>query len=195
MSEENQAESLITGLDELSLLKQRATVLGIVFSNNIGLATLKEKVDAHLAQLEATVTAPALTDPQLPANTPKKRTLRQIMLEEQMKLVRVNISNLDPKKKDLPGEVFTVANEYLGTVRKYIPYGADGKSYHIPMCLYNLLKDKEFLYIRVNNKPGAKNAGVSHEYTKEFSLEVLPPLTEEELKKLALAQAASNAID
>src|SRR5690606_16593664 len=38
--------------DELTLLKQRAKTMGIIFSNNIGLETLKEKIAEKQAETE-----------------------------------------------------------------------------------------------------------------------------------------------
>ena len=134
--------------DELRMLKDRARMMGLKFSNNIGLNTLKEMIEEKMAggngdepsnQENPPETPPALNDPSLPAPT-KKETLRQRLYRENMRLVRLRITNMDPKKKDLPGEVITVANEYLGTVRKFVPFGEvteDG--YHVPYCIYKQL--------------------------------------------------------
>lgn len=182
-------------LMELSLLKSRAKLMGITFSNNIGLDALKEKIEKKMAGeaddavLDETVIAPNPLEPEA-----RPMSLRDIIAQDAMKLVRLRITNLDPKKKDLPGEVFTLANEYLGTVRKYIPYGEvteDG--YHVPNCIYERLKARMFQNIRsVKERNG--HIRVETNWVREFSLEVLPPLTEKELKQLATAQqAAANA--
>ena len=112
---------------ELDVLKARAKMVGVTFSNNISVDTLREKIRAKLAG-ESTDEAPQPTvevNALSPENTPtaKTPTLREYMASEQLKLVRLRITNLDPKKKDIPGEIITVANEYLGTVRKYVPFG------------------------------------------------------------------------
>lgn len=182
-------------LMELSLLKSRAKLMGITFSNNIGLDALKEKIEKKMAGeaddpvSDETVIAPNPLEPEA-----RPMSLRDIIAQDAMKLVRLRITNLDPKKKDLPGEVFTLANEYLGTVRKYIPYGEvteDG--YHVPNCIYERLKARMFQNIRsVKERNG--HIRVETNWVREFSLEVLPPLTEKELKQLATAQqAAANA--
>lgn len=182
-------------LMELSLLKSRAKLMGITFSNNIGLDALKEKIEKKMAGeaddavSDETVIAPNPLEPEV-----RPMSLRDIIAQDAMKLVRLRITNLDPKKKDLPGEVFTLANEYLGTVRKYIPYGEvteDG--YHVPNCIYERLKARMFQNIRsVKERNG--HIRVETNWVREFSLEVLPPLTEKELKQLATAQqAAANA--
>ena len=203
-------------VNELDVLKQRARMMGVEFSNNIGVETLRERIRAKAAeQSNATAApAPALFDPALiPAATQqasfqantgggpalgiepkpaKPLTLRQYLQREHMKLVRVRITNLDPKKKNLPGEVFTVANEFLGTVRKYIPYGeVSDDGYHVPFCIYRELESRRFLDIRTYKERANNNKiRVEQRWAKEFAIEVLPHLTPTELKQLAVAQMA-----
>lgn len=116
---------------------------------------------------------------------------RADLIKEQMKLVRCRIQNLDPKKAELPGEIFTVANRILGTVRKYVPYGeVTDNGYHLPYIIYKQLEDRRFLNIRTSTKNG--QVRVESNWAKEFAIEVLPPLTQEELDRLAAAQAAAG---
>jgi len=126
----------------------------------------------------------------------RKRTLQQMMREEQTKLVRLRIQNLDPKKKDLQGEIITVANEYLGTVKKFVPYGeVTDNGYHVPYCIYEFLKTKRFLNIRTTRDRVTKQIKVEHNMALEYSLEVLDPLTKEELARLAASQAAAGSLN
>ena len=119
--------------------------------------------------------------------------LRKLMHATQMRLVRVRITNMDPKKKDLPGEIWTVANEYLGTVRKFVPYGEQtDDGFHIPYCLYRLLDSKRFLHIRDVKDRTTGIVRQDKVWAKEFSLDVLPTLTQGELDRLAAAQAAAG---
>ena len=203
-------------VNELDVLKQRARMMGVEFSNNIGVETLRDRIRAKVEeQSNATAApAPALFDPApIPAATQqasfqadtsggpalgsepkpaKPLTLRQYLQREQMKLVRVRITNLDPKKKNLPGEVFTVANEFLGTVRKYIPYGeVSDDGYHVPYCIYRELESRRFLDIRTfKERANGNKIRVEQRWAKEFAIEVLPHLTPTELKQLAVAQMA-----
>lgn len=186
-------------VDQLALLKQRATVMGISYSNNISLETLKKRIQEKMDGIE--VVKPELEKPvqvvnPLTSQKPKARTpsLRQHMHDTQMKLVRLRITNLDPKKKDLHGEIVTVANEYLGTVKKFVPYGevTDG-GFHVPYCIYRELDSRKFLNIRTvrNRKEGTTK--VESNWAKEFALDILPQLTREELNRLAAAQAAAGS--
>lgn len=290
----NQAEG--SGPSELELLKGRARLLGIEFSNNIGLDTLRKKVNDKMAELDnedgegtgsgeaptgqpqeqasdesipevvdtaqsedageggdeadlpvedfdagieedqaeqanqpngfdaaaqiaaAKVTAPPSTEikpiPRLGGNAPvdpgvapkvgqpiapkagKKLTLRQHLYNEQMKLVRLRIQNLDPKKADLNGEVIAISNKYLGTVKVFVPYGeVTDDGWHVPYIIYKELERRRFLSIRTVKDPRTKQPVVKKGWAKEFALDILPPLSSTELKQLATAQAAAGSID
>lgn len=189
-------------VDELTFLKERAKVMGIPFSNNISLETLRKRVNDKMEGKEEAPEVNALTgDPEIaqalnpkPLN-PKANAvaLRKLMHAKQMRLVRVRVTNMDPKKKDLPGEIWTVANEYLGTVRKFVPYGEQADDgFHIPYCLYRLLDSKRFLHIRDVKDRTTGTVRQDKVWAKEFSLDVLPALSQGELDQLAAAQAAAG---
>lgn len=190
---------------ELQMLKERAKVMGITHSNNISVEALRQKIedkmngkeeaaDKDSVKSEATVyAANPLEGQTAPA---KRKTLRQYMQAEQMKLVRVRITNLDPKKKDLPGEIFTVANEVLGTVRKFVPYGeASDNGYHLPYIIYKQLESRRFLNIRTVKDRRTNTNRIESTWAKEFALEVLEPLTQKELSQLATAQIAAGSVE
>ena len=208
---------------EMELLKQRADMLGVTYSNNIGIETLRKRVEDAMAgnpqdpepesqeaapsmesltaDLAAQVAAASSVKPvglnplvqDEPAAPTKTISLREHMRLTQMKLVRVRIQNLDPKKANLPGEIFAVANEYLGDVKKYIPFGeVTDNGYHIPYCLYKMLKNRRFLNVRERKDRDGK-IHVETSWVKEFALELLPDLTPEELKQLATAQIAASS--
>lgn len=183
--------------DELTVLKQRAKLMNISFSNNISLEKLRQKIaDAQEGKASEPEQEEAVVNPLEDKNkAPVKETeaqMRQRIRLEQTRLIRVRIQNLDPKKKDLPGEIITVANEYMGTVRKFVPFGeATDNGYHIPYCIYEFLKNRKFLNIRVSNN-GKK---IEQAWVREFAIEELPPLTQEDLDKLAAAQTAAGSLN
>lgn len=225
---------------ELASLKKRATTMGITFSNNIGLAALRERVNGKIEaakdpgdelvedeapaeptqrpetveELEARLSEMKriaageeadsivksdqlnpLAGDKIGQVAAAKMTVRQKAIRDAMALIRCRITCLDPKKKDLPGEILCIGNRYIGTVKKFIPYGevTDG-GYHIPKVLYDELESRRFLHIQTSRDRQNGQIKVKTSYAKEFSIEVLPMLTPEELAKLAAAQlAASNA--
>ena len=175
---------------ELAALKARAKTMGISFSPKIGLEKLKAKINAKLNPPVEEI------DPGEETETQRKARIRKKQLEEQMVLIRCRIANLNPSKRDLRGEIFTIANKYIGTVRKFIPYGeATDNGYHIPKILYEELKSKKFLQVNTRNDRAAGNQIViDQRWVPEFSIEVLPRLTQDELDKLAASQAAAGGV-
>ena len=125
-----------------------------------------------------------------PMNPLTKLELRKQIRDENLKLIRLRITNLDPKKKDLPGEIFTVANSFLGTVRKYVPFGEQtDNGYHVPYCIYKMMRNRKFLSIKVKKLNGREH--IEQQWVREFALDVLPPLTATEIAQLATAQQAA----
>lgn len=191
--------------DEKTLLMARARMMGLKISNNIGLDTLKAKIAEHLSnehpeqaerhaqeieKIERRV-PPQIAAEALPVKPLTYQQKRDKLIREQMKLVRLRITCLDPKKKNLPGEIFTLANKYLGTVRKFVPFGEQTENgYHVPYCIYQMLKDRKFLHIRTIKTREGERTETS--YVPEFALEVLPQLTPIDLQKLATAQTAAG---
>lgn len=185
--------------DELTVLKQRAATLGIQFSNNIGIDTLRERIKQKLEGIEpskepsSASSINALTGED-DSKVLSKAEIRDRIKKDALKLVRLRIVNLDPKKSKWPGEIITVANEVIGTVSKFIPFGEVTEGgYHVPNVIYKKMKSRKFLDIRVIKQKG-KPDRVIEQWVPEFALEVLPQLTKEELKKLADAQAASGSL-
>lgn len=206
-------------MTELDMLKARAKLMGITHSPNIGVDALKAKIQAKVdgvteeGEKEPEVIAqvsPELTQTASPPLSQAQATAapqvvltpaqlldqkRKAMLAENMKLIRCRITNMDPKKKDLPGELFAVGNDVMGVVRKFIPYGeVTDNGYHIPYILYKALIKRKFLDIKVTkNSKGQEN--VVQRWVKEFSIDILPPLTQGEIAKLAASQAAAGGVE
>lgn len=201
-TELNQEDNGLEGSENLptrkQLLMQKARTMGISFSNNITEEALAEKVNAKMAGEPAPVDKSGLNPlaGDEAGKTPiAKLTLRQRLLQEEMRLIRVRITNMDPKKKDLRGEIMTVANEYLGTVRKFVPFGEDtDEGYHIPKCLLTMMQERRFLQIREvkDRKTGVTRPETA--WVREFAIEILPQLTDKELKQLATAQIAAGTV-
>ena len=174
--------------DELAILKDMATKMGITYSPNIGIAALKKKIEDKRSGSEQ----------ETEGTEPKKETeaqMRKRLQDEALKLVRLRITNLNPAKKNIPGEILTIANSYIGTVRKYVPYGETTEDgYHVPYCLYKFMKARKFLSIRTFKDKKTGRIDVKQSWAPEFALEILPPLTQKQLDDLAKAQAAAGSI-
>lgn len=185
--------------DELTLLKQRAVQMGVAFSPNIGIETLRQRINDKMEGKEETETEPVGDEPVVGSETEEDKLTpaqyRQKKRAEALKLIRVRITNMNPQKTDLPGEVFTVANGIVGTVRKYVPFGGEAAEvgYHVPQIILNMLKRKKFYSTSTKRDNKGRPYQVKQERS-EFAIEILEPLTKEELEKLALDQRASGRV-
>lgn len=193
--------------DELTLLKQRADQMGITYHPNIGIETLRERVSGKLADTPGQdddqsddAEADQNTN-QVSAASGKKLThkeeeqvIREKQWAEQLKLVRIRVACLNPNKKDLKGEIFTVANKYLGTIRKFVPFGEDSDyGYHVPFVIYNMMKDRKFIATsRKRDSQGREQ--VTQRQVPEFSIEMMEPLSPVELEQLGRQQQAAQGL-
>lgn len=211
--EEQVAEQTVNREEqEKTLLLQRARLMGLNPSNNAKPETLRAMIAEKMAKDEPadngdeaadneqpeTGPEPVKQDPEVVKPTAQKTpSIRKHMHDEQMRLIRVRIANLDPKKADLQGEIVTVANKFLGTVKVFVPFGEQTEDgWHIPYVIFKELDRRKFLQIKTTKKRvnGITTQEVSQKWVKEFSLEVLEPLSREELGKLAQAQLAAGSV-
>lgn len=169
-------------MSQLDQLKAEADSYGITYSAQIGEAGLQKKIDEFLkAQADATKETKA----EAPKATKASRTE---VLAEASKLVRVNITCMNPAKKDWDGEIITAGNSVIGTFRKFVKFNTD-EGFHIPNIIYKMLKRRKFNVFyseRTKNNVTQRKARLAN----EFAIEVLPQLTESELAELAKSQAA-----
>lgn len=197
--------------DELSLLKERADVMGITYHPNIGLEKLKEKVTAKLnppvidsettidpeyldEELDTIETADriaglksfaplAVETPQMRLNKKKKDALR---------LVRVRVTNMNPIKANMTGEIFSVGNAAIGFVKKYVPFNAD-QGWHVPQILVTALREKKYMAHYTVKAPGTNRPINKNKLVHEYAIEILPPLTGKELEALRQRQIIAGS--
>lgn len=184
-------------VDELSLLKERARTLGIPLGGNIGLDALKKKIAAKLAgekeEPEEEVEEETAAPKRKLSKAEAEQAVREKLQKDKMALVRCRIYNLNPSKRDLQGEIITVANKFLGTVRKFIPFGEQtDNGYHIPKVIYEDLVRRQYQHVKTKRVKG--NIEVDTRMVPEYNIEVLEPLSAEELKDLAMRQSAAERL-
>ena len=112
---------------------------------------------------------------------------------EATKLVRIRVTCMNPAKKEWEGEIFTSGNANVGSISKYVPFNSDD-GWHVPRILLNMIKERQ-CQIFVSKKDSRGNMTRTGKLIKEFAVEILDPLTTEELAELAARQAATKAID
>lgn len=165
--------------NEKEALMARADKLGISYSNNIGLETLRKRIEAKLDEADKAEEEVKHT----PSPLQEKR-------KEALQLVRVNITSMENTKNNLSGEIFTVSNNVIGTVKRYIPFGQD---WHIERIFLDTLREKQFQrFTSVNTTNGSVRRAM---LVPAYAIQELPPLTEKELDELRKSQMARNSIE
>ena len=175
---------------ELENLKVRAEKLGVKFHPSISADKLREKIKAAQAEGEGSVGEQPKVESATGAveESPAAKKLR--LKREGLKLVRVRITCMNPTKKEWEGEIFTVSNNAVGTVKRYVPYNAED-GWHVEQILLNQLRERQ-CQIFVTEKDSRGNKIRKGKLIREFAIEVLDPLTEEELRELAQRQAMAK---
>jgi hypothetical protein len=190
MSVENQEELFEDApKDELTLLKERAAVMGIQYHPSIGLDKLREKLSASLT--DSTDPEEAVEQDTAEVQETKAQAHMRFRREASA-LIRVRLTCMNPAKQKWEGEIFTVSNSVIGTMKKYIPFHAE-EGWHIPQALLNIIQERHYQAPYTENGPKGQKIR-KYKMAKEFSIEILPNLTASELKDLANQQAISNRI-
>lgn len=182
MSEENQE------LDQLTLLKERAKKMGIAIKGNPSIETVKQLIADHIGE-----DSDKADDTEDSAKT--KRMRNKAIRDEAMKLVRVKITCMNPSKKNWQGEIISVGNKAIGTVKKYIPLQAETHEdgYHIPNVIYQYIKNKKYQTFKTIKHSNGEKTKKSVQ-VNEYAIAVLPQLTPKELAELKAAQTAKGGV-
>ena len=179
-------------MNELEALKKRADMMGIEYHPKIGLDSLKRKIEAKLGaatEEPAVVEKPSATGRAIRPAT--KSEIANFKRKQANRLVRVEITNMNPNKREWEGEIITAGNSVIGSLKKYIPFNTPT---HVPVIIYNAMKERKCqVFYSVKDKFG--NTLKRSKLIPEFGFRELPPLTKEELKALAAAQLAVNGSD
>lgn len=80
----------------------------------------------------------------------------------------------------------------MGTFKKYVPFNAD-EGWHVPRIIYNQMAERQ-CQVFVTRKDERGRSIREGKLIKEFAIEVLDPLTTDELAELARRQAMAQSI-
>jgi len=187
MNDEQQQPVNKAEIDELSILKERADLLGIKYH-------YKESVDRLRTKINNKLNETAETNKLTQGSYLTKEQYDELMFKERKnnagKLIRVRVTCMNPNKKEWDGEIISVGSAKIGTYKKFIKFNTED-GWHIPNIIYEYLKEKKCsVFYTTVDQLGQKVR--KSKLVNEFSIEVLPPLTKEELKDLAVKQALAE---
>lgn len=195
MSNENE-----TNQSELDALKVRADLLKLKYHPSIGVDALREKVAAAMAGTAPPVDpvadkapAPATVDTPAEPVPETEGQKRYRLKQESLRLIRLRVTCMNPAKKEWAGEIFTVGNAAIGSVKRYVPFNVD-EGWHVEQMIYQVIKERMCqIFVTVPDGRGGKRR--EGKQIREFAIELMPDLTADELAELAARQAATKAID
>ncbi len=173
---------------ELELLKERAKMMGLKFHPATGIEKMRVIVADAMPNKPSVELEVGSKHTKIPYETQQQREAR--LRKAASQLVRVRVTNMNARTKDLPGQIYTAGNSFC-TFKKYIPFNAPN-GFHIPQILLNFIDDKkcQVFYTTLDKKGRKVRKG---KLVKEFNIEVLPALTMDEIKQLASEQALREA--
>lgn len=181
--------------DEFEILKAQAVRLGLQVHHNIGLERLRKIVADKLKEgTEDTkpveqVSSSYKKKDSIGEAEAAKHALEALRMEAS-RLVRIQITCMNPAKRRWQGELFTAGNTVVGTHSKFVVFN---KPWHVPNILLNMIKDREFpmFYEEKVNGTTVKRTKM----VPEFNVVVLPNLTQNELNELRREQKLLNNKD
>lgn len=178
--------------NELKTLKERATTMGLNFPKNAGLEAMRKLVNDAIEGKEPEPEVEDKTEPTEEVKlTPQQ--VRAGKMKAARQLVRIRLTCMNPQKSEWDGEVITVSNSVIGTIKRFVPFHAGDEGWHVERAIFNVLRDRQCqVFTNKKTKHGTVRKG---KLIKEFSIEVLDPLSEKELKELAKVQAARRGDD
>jgi len=169
---------------ELDSLRARADQMGVTYRHNTGVDKLRKLVNKALEPEEED------EEVEVKAAPTSQGAILAAKRKEASKLVRIRITCMNPNKKNWEGEIFSIGSSKLGTFKKFVPFDSiDG--WHVPHIIYNMIKDRKCSVFYNAKTPNGQKIRKS-KLVPEFSIEVLDPLNEAELRNLSRQQALVN---
>lgn len=198
---------------ELETLQERCKLMGIKYHPNSKEDSLRAKIQASLDDKNPDEVGEDAVDPVdngKPANSSmpdlsaldpsvlvpkgvfKPETKEEKAYRLRMagtKLVRVYIHCNNPMKKEWQGEQFTVSNRNLGTLSRFVPFEQE---WHVEAAILDMMRDRQYLGFNTRKAGPMKLEIKEPKFIKEFNIEILEPLTDKEIKDLAIKQAMQS---
>lgn len=108
--------------------------------------------------------------------------------KEAMRLVRCLITCNNKNKVNYTGEIFSVRNSVLPEIKKFVQFGSPT---HIPLIIYNMLKEKQYQMFVEKRLPNS-NIVKESKLIPEYNIQILPPISAEELEAIKKKQLAEG---
>ncbi len=174
---------------ELQILKDHAEDIGLKYHHKVGAAKLRAQIQAHESDTEEPDLKPEPEVVQTKRIKPPPGTKKR----QANTLIRVRVTCMNPNKREWHGEVLACGNRFIGNIKKYIPFD-NPEGWHVPHILVDRMqKAKCQIFVERRNSRGEKIK--QGKLIPEYNVEIMDPLTRDEMKALATQQALNHSID
>ncbi len=178
---QEQLDGALTPEQLLTDLKSQADLLGITYSPNIKYETLKAKVVASKTPVED----------ELKATNAVVVDAIQAQRLEMTKLIRCIISSNDPAMREHDTTPFySVSNSLITLPKRTFPLNVE---WHVPQAFINFMGEMK-CGIPTKTKDEKGRTITTRKSIKKYNINILPPLTEEELASLKAAQIMRDGL-
>jgi len=190
---------------ELKTLRERAKLMGLKHHHKAGLEKMRILVNNALEAAENPTPSDdtpevkeELKSAQIATPSPINKALRNAKVtpidqvgklspkQKAGRLVRIRVNCMNPDKTEWEGQIFSVGNSKY-SFKKYVPFNND-EGWYVPHMIYQHLKDRKCQIFRTQKDDRGNKTRVGS-LIHEFAVELMDPLTPEELKALAQRQA------
>jgi hypothetical protein len=167
-------------------LLAKAALMGISVHPNAKNEAIAAKITAKLKDEPDPGTDVA--KPDADSEEPKPLTKADKEIHPAKRLRRVMITCNDPQKADQSGDIISVSNGEVGSLRFYFHFN---KPWHVPEIVLETLKESK-LFLHSSRKDGREI--VTREVPR-YNIQYLDPLDEKQRERIAAKQAAALATE
>jgi len=113
--------------------------------------------------------------------------------QDALKLIRVIVRPNDPLKLESAGEIFSYGSDLIDNkfTKKYVPFNNE-EGWHITNMMLENIKAAECQIFKKVTRNGQES--MEAQKIKAYNVEVLPPLTQAEIDKIAVRQKSTNSV-
>ena len=179
-------------------IKQELADNGVTLHHKTGTKKLASTLaDVRSKEYKEDTKKSDLTGPSEAARAAKAKHMYAIdnltPTQQAMKLVRVIVTPNDPLMINYPGLIFTVGVSGINNgemIKKFVPFNNE-EGWHVPTIILRQIEHAEMQKFKTITRPDGEKV-LEPYLTKKFNVRELPPLTKEELEKLAARQGAAG---
>ena len=178
-------------MTELESLKERADMMGLKYHPRVGVAKLKAAIEKSL---NGEADEPEDDEPDVApkiSSRQAREVKRKATVKDMSRLIRITLSCNDPQYNKRGGIMKEVGNSY-GSFKKYIPFD---KEFHVPKVIVDHLRSCTFQKSVTKKSRDTGRKITTYTTAKQFVIDVLEPLTEQQIKDLAVSQARSGSLE